>query len=182
VALLNPNFAEEGARPGLAAHWALETSTALEEIAGFDASPETAWEGFERWHAFMGDFDTLSKVRAFFARATVGYESFDGGWNNGVFVATFSEAQLELATLSPTGAESFDAGWSNGAFLNDWSAVASIHGAFDGQPVEDFEDGWRGNEGYFRDWSSVHSSPARFDGNAAETETFGGAWTAITHI
>ncbi len=182
MALLNPNFADAGELPGLAANWTLSASTALEQIAGFGAAPETAWEDFERWHTLVGDFADLPQVRAFFVSATVGYESFDGGWYNGIFVEVFSEAQLEVAVLGGTNVESFDGTWSNASWLSQWTDVGSAAASFDGEPLEDFEESWHSNEGYLEDWNSVWAGTALFDAGALASETFSSIWSVTASI
>lgn len=182
MALLNPNFGEAGELPGLAAHWTLSASTAIEAVAGFGTAPETAWEGFERWHTLVENFANLPQVRAFFASATVGYESFDGGWYSDVLVEEFSEAQLDVAVFGLANVETFDSNWSNATWLSEWSDVGSASGIFDGEPVEDFEEAWHSNEGYFENWNWVLANAAAFDAGATSIESFSGTWSAMASI
>lgn len=182
MALLNPNFADEGTAPGLAANWILSASTALEEVAGFGNAPEMAWEDFERWHDFVERFEAVTQARAFFAGVTLGYEAFARGWGGGVFVAEFSESQLETAAFSAIGTETFDGNWSNASFFSDWNDVGSTAALFDGEAVEDFETQWRNNQSFVRDWNSFVSEQALFDSATASAETFNGTWPTTTSI
>ena len=55
-------------------------------------------------------------------------------------------------------------------------------GSFDGEPREDFEDQWAGNQSYAWSWGSVSSAAAMFDGGAQNREDFENDWTAATTI
>lgn len=172
MALLNPRFEEAGVLPGEAAHWTLRAVTSLELIAGFESDPEEAWEGFERWHERLASLDDISVVRAFFDGAAVGFESFERGWRNHVYLR-----EMPPALLVSMGIEGFEEGWLNDAFAFDWKDVNALPGLFDGMPFEAFETRWRGNEAYVRSWDVI-ASGAAFDGGAA-AEGFEGAWPRI---
>lgn len=177
MAILNPNFAEPGAHAGLAANWTISASTALEAVAGFGSNPEKAVEDFERWHGHVSEFLLVPQVRAFFVGATLGYESFDTGWNNAPYHRVFSEAQLEWAKLSAANTEAFESGWSNSLFARDWTQVMAAAVNFDGESVEDFEDQWRDNQDFVRSWLELASVPAQFDAGASSQESFEGTWS-----
>ena len=74
--ILNPSFEDAGTLPGEAAHWTLTAMTSLEEMAGFGALPEQAWEDFERWFELRAELEAVLTARAFFAPGTDGFESF----------------------------------------------------------------------------------------------------------
>jgi hypothetical protein len=86
MAILNPSFEDAGALPGEAEHWALSAVTSLEEIAGFGTAPEEAWEDFERWFELLDSIDDVVVVLAFFDSALKGYEEFESGWANVVYL------------------------------------------------------------------------------------------------
>ena len=99
MALLNPSFEDEGALPGEAEHWTLTAVTGLEVLAGFGAAPEDAWEDFERWFALLASLDDVTVVLAFFDSALKGYEEFDSGWANAVYLYELPPAQLHAQQL-----------------------------------------------------------------------------------
>lgn len=182
MALLNPSFDDAGALPGEAAHWILQALTSLEEIAGFGAAPEQAYEDFERWYAWLARFEEMATVRAFFDAAAFGYEDFERGWFNAVFLHELPPAQLVACTFGGEAAEDCEQGWSNADFAFDWSAVLAAAGLFDGEPVVDFEEEWRANQFFAWNWSSVTAAAAAFDGGAQSFEDFENAWTTATTI
>ena len=59
--VLNPSFEDAGALPGEAEHWTLSAVTSREEIAGFGAGSEEAWDDFDRWFDLL-DHDPAEKV------------------------------------------------------------------------------------------------------------------------
>ena len=170
--VLNPSFEDEGALPGEAAHWTLTAVTSLQEIAGFGTLPEQAWEDFERWFEFLGDFAGVPSARAFFDLSSDGYDAFDRGWGGGAFFW-----EVLPAVFGPDDVEDCESGWSNAGFLWTWFSVPSVVGQFDGEELEDFEEQWRSNESYAWSWSSVMSFSAMFDGGAQPVEDFEEAWT-----
>ena len=168
MALLNPSFEDAGMLPGEAAHWKLSAVTRLEEIAGFGTAPEDAWEDFERWFEFLATIDDVLVVLAFFDSALKGYEQFESGWDNAVFLYELPPAQLVTATFDGRAAEDCETGWSNVPYAREWSEVASVTGVFGGEPIEDFR-----LRSYVSIWSEVPSS-------AAPIENFESAWTRAT--
>jgi hypothetical protein len=176
MSILNPSFEDQGALPGEAAHWTLTAVTSVQEIAGFGTSLEQAWEDFERWCEFLGDFATILNARAFFDLSANGYEAFDRGWGGGAFFWELLPAQVVPAAFGPDDVEDCESGWNNASFLWTWDSVSSVVGQFDGEPCEDFEEQWRSNESYAWSWLSVTSSPAMFDGGAQTAEDFENAW------
>jgi hypothetical protein len=176
MALLNPNFEDAGILPGEATHWTLTAVTSLEELAGFGTAPEEAWEDFERWFERLASLDNVVVVLAFFDGAK-GYEAFESGWNNAVYLYELPPAQLVTATFDGKTIEDYESGWSNVPYAREWADVSSTTGVFGGEPREDFEDGWRSNETYAWIWAGVTSSGAMFDTGAHAAEAFDGAWT-----
>ena len=180
MALLNPSFEDAGALPDEAEHWTLTAVTSLEELAGFGVAPEDAWEGFERWFDFLASIDEVTVVLAFFDSALKGYEHFESGWANVVFLYELPPAQLVTATFDGNAAEDCETGWSNVPYGREWANVASAAGVFDGEPREDFENQWRSNETYAWSWVSLSSSAALFDAGAQAVEDFENAWMPAT--
>ncbi|MCL2726439.1 MAG: hypothetical protein FWD69_18625 [Polyangiaceae bacterium] len=174
MALLNPSFEDAGALPGEAAHWTLTAVTSLEELAGFGAAPEEAWEDFECWFERLAFLDDVVVVLAFFDTLK-GYEAFESGWDNAVYLYELPPAQLVAATFDGKDAEDCETGWSNVPYAREWDDVASTMGVFGGEPREDFD--WRSNEAYAWTWAGVMSSPAMFDAGAQAVEGFESAWT-----
>ena len=113
MAILNPSFEDAGTLPGEAEHWALSAATSLEEIAGFGTAPEEAWEDFERWFELLDSIDDVVVVLAFFDSALKGYEEFESGWANVVYLYDLPPAQLVTATFDGNAAEDCESGWSN---------------------------------------------------------------------
>jgi hypothetical protein len=156
MALLNPSFEDAGTLPGEADHWTLTSKTSLQEIAGFGSTPEEAWEDFERWFDLLASLDDVTVVLAFFDSAFKGFEAFESGWDNAVFLYDLPPAQLVAAQIETL--------WSNVSFARAWPDVASVAGMFNGKPHEDFElqaDAWS--------WSSPPL-----------VEDFESAWTRAT--
>lgn len=54
--------------------------------------------------------------------------------------------------------------------------VIAVTGLFDGEPQEDFEEQWLGNQSYVWSWSEVSSAAAMFDGGVQEYEDFENVW------
>ena len=115
MAILNPSFEDAGALPGEAEHWALSAVTSLEEIAGFGTAPEEAWEDFERWFELLDSIDDVVVVLAFFDSALKGYEEFESGWANVVYLYDLPPAQLVTATFDGLAAESVQCSASPGS-------------------------------------------------------------------
>ncbi|MBX3249394.1 MAG: hypothetical protein KF901_19615 [Myxococcales bacterium] len=177
MALLNPSFEDAGALPGEAEHWTLTAVTSLEVLAGFGVAPEDGWEDFERWYARLASLDDVTVVLAFFDSALKGFEEFESGWANVVYLYELPPAQLVTATFDGNAAEDCETGWSNVPYARDWADVASATGVFDGEPREDFEDEWRGNQSYAWTWAAVTASAAMFDAGTQAVEDFENAWT-----
>ncbi len=175
--ILNPSFEDAGTLPGEAAHWTLTSVTSLEEIAGFGALPEQAWEDFERWFELLAELDSVLTARAFFAPGTDGFEAFASGWGAGVYLFELPPAQVVPAPFSAADVEDCETGWSNSPFYWNWDGVLSAAGTFDGENREDFEDGWRSNQAFTWSWSSVTASAGLFDGGAQAVEDFENSWT-----
>lgn len=182
MAVLNPSFEDAGAFPGEAEHWTLTATTSVEELAGFGAMPENAWEDFERWFDLLASIDDVTVVLAFFDSALTGYEAFATGWSNTVYLYDLPPAQLVTATFDGTAAEDCETGWSNVPYARAWAEVTSAAGVFDGEPAEDFEDGWRENQLYAWTWAQVRSSAAMFYGATLAFEDFEKAWTSMTTL
>jgi hypothetical protein len=172
MALLNPSFEDEGALPGEAEHWTLTAVTGLEVLAGFGAAPEDAWEDFERWFALLASLDDALK----------GYEEFDSGWANAVYLYELPPAQLVTCAFGGGAVEDCETGWSNVPYLRDWALVTAATGVFDGEPREDFEDQWRSNQSYAWTWAAVTASTALFDGGVQAVEDFNNAWLNMTTL
>ena len=111
MAIRNPNFADAGLFPGEAQHWALSCETKLESIAGFGAEPEIAWEDFEQWGERLSTLEDLTVVRAFFDSTSAGFEAFERGWENNLFLFEHSPALLTAAALGPNNVEDFETSW-----------------------------------------------------------------------
>jgi len=182
MALLNPSFEDAGVLPGEAAHWVLSAVTSLEEIAGFGTAPEQACEDFERWFELLGELEAVLTERAFFALGSEGYEAFERGWCEGVFLFELPPAQMVAAPFSPADAEHCESGWSNETFYWGWDSVPFAAGQFDGKPREDFEDLWHGNQTFDWDWDTVTAVTAMFDSDAEDREDFESGWAAATTI
>ena len=182
MALLNPSFEDAGLLPGEAEHWTLTASTSIEVLAGFGTAPEDAWEDFERWYALLASLDDVTVVLAFFDSALKGYEEFESGWANVVYLYAFPPAQLVTATFDGNDVEDCETRWSNVPYARDWSGVVSATGVFDGEPREDFEDQWRSNHLYAWTWPAVTASVALFDAGAQAVEDFENAWTHTTTL
>ena len=178
--VLNPSFEDAGALPGEAEHWTLSAVTSLEEIAGFGTALEEAWEDFERWFELLDSIDDVVVVLAFFDSALKGYEEFESGWANVVYLYDLPPAQLVTATFDGLAAEECETGWSNVPYAREWADVTAATGVFDGEPREDFEDQWRSNQLYAWTWAAVTSSTAMFDAGAQAVEDFNNGWTPAT--
>ena len=178
--ILNPRFEDAGALPGEAEHWTLVAVTSLEVIAGFGADPELAWEGFERWFELWCRLEDVTVERAFFDDN--GFEAFERGWDNDVFLFELPPALLVPAPVGPDDVEDCESGWGNDEFLWSWDDVTAVTGIFDGEPREDFEDHWRGNEAFLWSWADVAAEAFLFDEGAHAVETFTGDWTPAATI
>ncbi|MCL2726744.1 MAG: hypothetical protein FWD69_20185 [Polyangiaceae bacterium] len=179
MALLNPSFEDAGALPGEATHWTLTAVTSLEELAGFGDAPEEAWEDFERWFERLASLDDVVVVLAFFDTLK-GYEAFESGWDNAVYLYDLPPAQLATATFDGKDVEDCESGWSNVPYARDWDDITAATGVFGGEPREDFEDGWRSNDVYAWSWAAVTASAAMFDAGTQAVEAFESAWTRAT--
>ena len=60
--------------------------------------------------------------------------------------------------------------------------VAGVVGVFDGEPREDFEDQWSGNQAFAWTWGAVTSATALFDAGAQAREDFENDWDPATTI
>ena len=180
--ILNPSFEDEGALPGEAAHWTLTAVTILEEIAGFGTLPEQASEDFERWFELLAELDSVLTSRAFFAPGTDGFESFTTGWGAGAYLFDLPPAQVVPVPFSVDAVEDCETGWRNATFAWSWDDVTSVAGQFDGEPREDFDDQWSGNQSFARDWGAVTAATAMFDGGVQDRENFENCWSAATTI
>jgi hypothetical protein len=89
-------------------HWTLTSKTSLQEIAGFGSAPEVAWENFERWFDLLASLDDVTVVLAFFDSTLKGFEAFESGWDNAVFLYDLPPAQLVAATFGSNAAEDYE--------------------------------------------------------------------------
>ena len=73
-----------------------------------------------------------------------GYEKFDSGWANAVYLYELPPAQLVACAFGAGAVEDCETGWSNVPYLRDWALVTGATGVFDGgvQAVEDFNNAW----------------------------------------
>jgi len=161
--VLNPSFEDAGLLPGEAEHWTLASVTSLESIAGFGADPELAREGFERWGALWLALEDVPVVRAFFDTSPEGLEDFEEVWENDLYLWELPPAQQLPASFGP-------------------DEVAGVVGVFDGEPREDFEDQWSGNQAFAWTWGAVTSAAALFDAGAQAREDFENDWDPATTI
>jgi len=180
--LLNPSFEDPGTLPGEAEHWTLTAVTSLEVLAGFGTASEEAWEDFERWVTLRASLGDVTVVLAFFDGALKGYEAFDAGWSNAVFLYELPPAQLVTWPFGGGAVEDCETGWSNVPYLRDWADVTGEAGMFDGEPLEAFEGPWRGNEAFAWTWEAVNASTALFDAGAQAVEMFENAWSHATTL
>jgi len=111
MAIRNPSFSDAGLFPGEAQHWTFFSETKLESIAGFGAEPETAWEDFEQWGKRLSTLEDLTVVRAFFDATSAGFEGFERGWENNLYLFEHSPALLIAAALGPNNVEDFESSW-----------------------------------------------------------------------
>ncbi len=111
-----------------------------------------------------------------------GYEAFDAGWANAVYLYDLPPAQLVTAAFDGLAAEECETGWNNVPYAREWVDVVNATGVFDGEPREDFEDQWRSNQLYAWTWAAVTSSTAMFDAGAQAVEDFNNAWTSMTTL
>src|SRR5690606_10608311 len=121
MAIFHPSFEGAGAHPGQAKHWTHAADTSLQEIACFGAAPEEAWEDFERWFELLDSIDDVVVVLAFFDSALKGYEEFESGWANVVYLYDLPPAQLVTATFDGRAAEECETGWSNVPYAREWA-------------------------------------------------------------
>ena len=182
MAIANPSFEDAGAAPGQAEHWTLRTSASLERIAGFGPDPYRAWEDFDRWFDLVLSLGPGDVVLAFFDPLAEGYEDFEEGWSNDLYLTELPSGQVVTAPFGGGAVEDMEDGWDNTAYAWSWDDVGSVTGSFDGEPREDFEDQWAGNQSYAWSWGSVSSAAAMFDGGAQNREDFENDWTVATTI
>jgi hypothetical protein len=182
MGLENPSFEAPGVLPGEALHWTLSSVTGREELAGFGPVPVRAWEDFERWHALLAALEDASVALAFFDTVAEGYEDFEEGWANAVFLRELPPAQLVTCAFGGGTLEHYESGWSNSTYLRDWALVPSSTGVFDGEPVEDFEEQWRSNQAYAWSWAGVSATVALFDAGTQAFEDFENAWAHATTL
>ena len=182
MAISNPSFEDAGTSPGEAGHWALQTVTSLQRIAGFGPAPHEAWESFERWSELLDDFDGLTVAIAFFDPLAEGYEDFEDAWSNDIYLTELPTGHVVTAPFGGGAVEDMEDGWSNVPYASSWAEVASVTGQFDGEPGEDFEDQWRSNQLYDWNWGAVTSSTAMFDAGTDSNEDFENDWTAASTI
>lgn len=182
MAVLNPSFEDAGSLPGEAAHWTLTAVTTLETLAGFGVDPAEGKEDFELWGERLASLDDVLVTRAFFDAATLGYEAFENGWANAVYLQELPPALAVVCPFGGSDAEAFAMGWNNVPYVRDWALLLASAATFGGDALEDFEEAWRGNETYFRKWHELVSSDARFDAGTEPTEAFEGAWAQATTL
>ena len=182
MTVLNPSFEDAGLLPGEAEHWTLVTVASLEAIAGFGAAPELAFEGFERWGELWFALEDVSVVRAFFDPALEGLEDFEETWENDLYLFELPPAQQIPASFGPDDLEDCEGGWDNDSFAMSWAEVAGAAGVFDGEPREDFEDQWSGNQAFAWTWDAVASATALFDAASQAHEDFENDWATATTI
>jgi hypothetical protein len=182
MGITNPRFTDAGAAPGEALGWTLQTLVAGRRAAAFGPDPARAVEDFERWAAFFPAFDESAAVRAFFAPAMLGYEPFERGWSNDVFLAELTGGASEPCAFRGAPVEGFLAGWAGADPFAEWSDVAAVQGAFGGGAAEAFEMGWSHNEADVAGWSAISAAVATFDKGATTAELFAGTWPAATTI
>ena len=182
MAILNPDFETPGADPGQAEHWTLIVHTAAERIGGFGPEPHRAWEDFERWVDFKGDLTDVEVILAFFDHLAEGFEDFNEGWDNDLYLFDLPTGQLVVCPFDGGAVEEMESDWNNDNYAWSWEHVTAEAGQFDNETVEDFEDLWRANEAYTWSWSDVASVTAMFDEGAQPVEDFENDWTAADTI
>ena len=132
--------------------------------------------------SLLDSIDDVVVVLAFFDSALKGYEEFESGWANVVYLYDLPPAQLVTATFDGLAAEECETGWSNVPYAREWADLTAATGVFDGEPREDFEDQWRSNQLYAWTWAAVTSSAALFDAGAQAVEDFNNGWTSMTTL
>jgi hypothetical protein len=180
MAVLNPSFETPGANPGEAEHWTLSTYTSKERIAGFGPEPFRAQEDFERWVDLLTSLDQTAI--GFFDPLLEGYEDFEEGWQNDVYLTELPTGHVAVAPFDGGAVEDMEDGWSNAPYAWSWDDVTASTGMFDGEPREDFEENWRSNENYAWDWSAVSSATGYFDSGTDPNEDFENDWTVMTTL
>jgi hypothetical protein len=157
MALLNPSFEAAGALPGEAQHWTLSAVTSLESIAGFGRGPRACMARTSNAGSCCSGRarrTSPSCWRVLRHRAE-GYEDFEEGWANAVYLRELPPAQLGDVRLRWRHRRALrDRGGATCAYLRDWALVPAGAGVFDGEPVEDFEDQWRSNQAYAWTWAA----------------------------
>lgn len=182
MAILNPSFEDAGAQPGEAAHWTLQTLASRERIAGFGPAPHEAWEGFEWWFDLLDDLAAVTVAIAFFDPLAEGYEDFNEGWGNDLYLTELPTGQIITAAFGGGVVEDLEDGWSNVPYAMAWEDVGAVTGVFDGEPREDFEEEWRSNQAFLWAWEMAAGVIAAFDGGADTNEDFENDWAAATTI
>jgi hypothetical protein len=184
MALVNPRFEDAGAAPGLAAMWTLTTVVAAERLAGFGPDPARAVEDFERWFDLQLGFATAGGdvVFAVFAPLQTGFEAFERGWANDVFLTHFPDGNSVVCGFGQGPTEDLESGWNTTPWFTTWNDVLDIVGFFDNLPVEDFAQHWSGNENSVFAFDLLPAAPARFDLGAVSAELFEGVWTLATTL
>ena len=84
--------------------------------------------------------------------------------------------------LGPGDVEDCEGGWANDGYAWSWAAVSGVLGVFDGEPREDFEDQWSGNQAFAWAWGAVTSAAALFDAGVQAREDFENGWDLATTI
>jgi len=125
MAIANGSFESEGASPGAASGWVSTYVSSLEQWADFDQNPT----------------DTFTRP----------HEDFESGWTPpddqawiGAFLGDTIDIEAAIFNVGPgqTPYEHFERAWPEPAdiFIPALSAIEVA--LFDGETVEDFEDGW----------------------------------------
>jgi len=184
MAVLNPRFEDPGLAPGEAATWTLSTLVAAERFAGFGLDPVRAVEAFERWFDLQLAFAPAGGdvVLAFFAPQQTGFEAFERGWANDVFLLQFPAGNAVACGFGQGPVEDIETGWNNTPWLTTWSDVGETVGLFNNLPFDAFEQHWGGNEDFVRAFDLLDAVPARFDAGVLTAELFEGVWTLATTI
>lgn len=73
----------------------------------------------------LDSIDDMVVVLAFFDSALKGYEEFESGWANVVYLYDLPPAQLVTATFDGLVAEECEMGWSNVPYAREWADVTA---------------------------------------------------------
>lgn len=146
AALDNLGFETEGASPGLAAAWSVDSFSALTyadfPVLGYE-SFEELWDSNEDYVFAFTLVNTTPAEYLTFIGSSKFYEDFEELWSNDSYIYTLVATAAASYDVAPQAFEDFEEDWSsNQSYVFTFSGFAAPYNSPATESSERFEENW----------------------------------------